>query len=348
MGGEVPFAGVSSKTGEGVPELLDLVLLTADLAELTADTDALATGFVLESAQDPKQGMAATLIVKDGALATGMFVIAGQAIAPVRFIENFAGTRIPSASASQPIRISGWNSLPPAGTPFITAATKKEAERLAAEGIQPARVQPIALEGGMTMLPLVVKADVTGSIAAIKHELEKINHERVTVRIVQEGIGAVSENDVKQAQASGAVVIAFHVGTDSSARELSERAGVPVETFSIIYDLKERVEELVKARAPKMSVEEITGEAKILKVFGASGAKQVMGARWVSGALTLGDLVKIDRRGLSIGTVKLTNLQVARADVKEIHVEGEFGLQLEGKAEAAAGDTIQTFRVVET
>ena len=167
------------------------------------------------------------------------------------------------------------------------------------------------------------------------------------MRIVSEGLGAVSENDVKTAQAGGAVIIAFTVSTDGRARDLADRAGVSIETFSIIYDLAERVSLLVTERSPRFMQEEILGQAKILKVFSVAGVKHVLGARWESGALTVGDLVKVDRRGIPLGTMKLTNLQQVRNDVKEIHVEGEFGLQLEGKVEIAAGDTIQTYTTVE-
>ena len=350
LGGSIAYAGVSSKSGEGVPELLDLVLLTADLAELTADPDAPAEGFILESSQDPKQGMSATLIIKNGTLNTGSVVVAGTASAPVRFIENFALARIPSAGPSQPVRISGWSELPPAGTPFRTAANKKEAERMVADADKPAALANVAAvmeEGGKTVLPLIVRADVSGSILAIKHELAKIEHERVVIRIVQEGIGAVAEGDVKSAIAGNAHIIAFNVGTDSTARDLAERSGVSIDAYTIIYELKEKVEELVTARAPHVTVEENLGEAKILKVFNASSGKQVLGARWISGALAVGDLVKLDRRGIDLGRGKITNMQQARSDIKEIHTEGEFGMQIETKADVAGGDTIVTFRVVE-
>lgn len=349
LGGSIAYTGVSSKSGEGVPELLDLVLLTADLAELTGDETLPADGFVLESSQDPKQGLTATLIVKNGTLATGSFVVAGNTIAPVRFIENFAGTRITSAGPSQPVRISGWSALPPAGTPFTCVDSKKEAEKRAAEVEKPLtkNVAATATEDGITLLPLIVKADVSGSIEAIKHELAKIEHDRVQIRIISEGIGAVSEGDVKTAIAGGGNIIAFNVGTDSSARDLAERSDVTIDAYTIIYELKERVEELVKAKAPHMTVEENVGEAKVLKMFNASGNKAVLGAKWVSGALAVGDLVKIDRRGIDLGRGKITNMQMARSDIKELHVEGEFGMQIETKADIAGGDTIITFKVVE-
>jgi translation initiation factor IF-2 len=345
LGGDVPYAGVSSKSGEGVPELLDLVLLTADMAELSADATQPATGFVLESSQDPKRGISATLIVKDGTLATGTFAVAGGAMTPVRFIENFAGARIPSAGPSQPIRISGWDMLPPAGTPFVSVPSKKEAEKLTAEGATP-KSTVVESFGDKTILPLIIKADVSGSIEAIKHELAKITHERAAIRIVGEGIGAVAENDVKQAAAGGATVVAFTVGTESSARDLAERMNVSIESFQIIYDLNDRMTELLTARAPEITVEEVTGEAKILRMFNATGNKKVLGANLLTGAIKLGDQVKLTRRGIDLGYGKVVNLQQARADVKEIKTEGEFGAQIETKADIAQGDTITPFGLV--
>lgn len=348
LGGSIPFTGISSKTGEGIPELLDLVLLTADLAELTADPELPAEGFVLESSQDPKQGLTATLIIKNGSLTTGSYVVAGSTIAPVRFIENFAGARIPSAGPSQPVRISGWSSLPPAGTPFRSVATKKEAEKLATETAPRAAKAMETVEEGKVLLPLVVKADVTGSIEAIKHELAKIEHERVVIRLITEGIGPVTEGDVKTAMASGGSVIAFNVATDATARDLAERSGIVIDTYSIIYELKERVEELVKERAPHIESEEILGEAKVLKTFNSSSGKIVLGAKWSSGQLSVNDQVKLDRRGIELGRGRIMNIQVARVDVKEIHVEGEFGMQIETKVELAGGDTVTAFRIVES
>jgi translation initiation factor IF-2 len=354
LGGSIAYAPVSSKTGEGVPELLDLVLLTADLAELTADTSLPGSGFILESSQDPRQGLSATLIIKDGTLAVGSFAVAGEAYAPIRFIENFTGTRIPEGVPSQPVRVSGWTALPPAGTPWMSVKARKEAETLVAEAkraaAEAARAAQAAAadEDGKAVVPLILKADVTGSIEAIKHELAKISHDRVSIRILSAGIGAVAEGDVKTAVASGAIIIAFTVGVDAGARDLAERSGVTIESFAIIYELKEYVEKLVAERAPKVATDETLGIAKALKIFSAGNTKQVMGARLTSGAFTLGGQVKIVRGGTEvIGFGTLLNLQLARADQQEIRVEGEFGLQLESKAEVKPGDELIAFRRVE-
>jgi translation initiation factor IF-2 len=351
MGGSIPFTAVSSKTGEGVPELLDLVLLTSDLAELTADPSEPASGFVLESSQDPKRGITATIILKDGTLTTGSIAIAGTATAPVRFIENFLGARIAEGKASQPVSLSGWSSIPAAGTPFTMATSRKEAEKLieaAAHPTAPLRMREnTTLSNGKIFIPILIKADVTGSVEAIVQELSKVTHELATLLVVGEGVGTVSEADIKTAQAGNAIIVAFHVGIDSRARELADRTKVSIESFSIIYDLEKRMQELVLERAPKVRSEEVLGVAKLLKVFNASGGKPVIGARLDSGAIKLGDLVKIDRRGIPLGNGKVTNLQQARADVKEIRTEGDFGAQIDTKVDIAGGDTLTLFRIVE-
>ena len=347
LGGDVAYALVSSKTGEGIPELLDLVLLAADLAELTADLDAPAEGFVLESTQDPKRGASATLIIKNGSITKDGYVVAGDAYAPIRFIEDFRGKRVERAGSGEPARISGFNKLPTAGTLFSIAKNKKEAEALAKENAKmfaaPAERGP-AIEG-IAELPLIVKADVAGSVDAIIHELVKITHERASIRIVSSGVGSVSETDVKSAHASGGVIIAFNTGTDSIARDLAERDAVAILSFSIIYELSAKVAELLAARAPSITVEKELGRAKVLKTFSKSAKKQVLGVRHVRGTLTLGDRVKLLHKGEEFARGSIANLQLARADVKEIKTEGDFGAEIETRAPAVYGDELIAFTV---
>lgn len=348
LGGSIAFAPVSSKTGEGVSELLDLVLLTADLADLSYDPSLLASGFVLESSQDPKRGISATLILKDGVLKPGAFVVAGSALSPVRFIEDFKGTRLEEALASVPVALSGWNELPKAGDTFATYPSKKEAERALRAPAPRSSVRALPTEEGKVVLPVLLKGDVSGSLEAITAMLGKLSHERVILRVISSGLGAVAEGDVKTAAASGGVIIAFNVPTDSLARELSERMGIQIESFSIIYELEEKMRELLVSKAPRIKQEEVLGEMKVLKHFSMSGSKQVLGARFMSGKLSVGDQVRISRRGIDLDRGKILNLQQARADVDEIHVEGEFGLQVESKTEIAGGDVLTAFRIVES
>ncbi|MFA5744771.1 MAG: translation initiation factor IF-2 [Candidatus Paceibacterota bacterium] len=348
MGGDISYMPVSSKTGEGVSELLDLVLLAADLAEITADPEASAEGFVLESTQDPKRGSSATLIVKDGTLTLDGFVVAGDAYAPIRFIEDFRGKRVEQALPSEPARISGFSSLPPSGESFIIVKNKKEAEALATEHTAFSRTSEntVATEG-ITELPIVVKADVAGSVDAIVHELAKITHERATVRIVSSGVGSVSESDIKTAHASHSTVIAFNVGTDPIARELADRDSITILSYSIIYELSAKVKELLEQCVPAIATDKELGRAKVLKTFSSDAKKQVLGLRYISGILTLGNKIKILRNDTQIARGSITNLQQARADVKEIKVEGDFGAEIEARENATYGDEIIAFVVTE-
>ena len=347
LGGEIPYAPISSKSGEGIPELLDLVLLAADLIELSADSKAPAEGFVLEASQDPKRGAAATLIIKDGTLSVGNFVVAGGAYAPARFIEDFRGARVESAGPAEPARIAGFSSLPAAGALFTIAKSKKEAEARAKQG-ESQSVERAATVEGTTELPLLIKADVAGSLDAIRHELAKVTHERATIRFVAESVGAVGENDVKTAKAAGATIIAFNTGVEAAARDLALREAVPVESFTIIYKLSERVEELLRDKAPLIAVEEELGRAKVVATFSTSSKKQVIGANLLSGTFALGQMVKLVRAGEELARGKVANLQQARADVKEIRTEGGFGIEIEAKEDAKPSDELIAFVVRES
>ncbi|MFZ1074884.1 MAG: translation initiation factor IF-2 [Minisyncoccia bacterium] len=349
MGGDVAYALISSKTGEGIPDLLDLVLLTADIGDITADPEATASGFVLESTQDPKHGVSATLIIKDGTLTQGGFVVAGDAFAPIRFIEDFRGKRIEQAGPSAPVRISGFNKLPAAGSLFSIAANKKEAEAFAvAHARSSATPERSALAEGIAELPIIIKADVAGSIDAIAHELKKSTHERAVIRVVATGVGSVSETDVKTAHASNAVIIAFNVSTDSIANELALRDNIQILSFSIIYELADAVKELFAERVPSIEVEKETGRAMVLKAFSSTAKKQVLGARYVSGTLAVGNRVKLLRKDVEVSRGSIVNLQQARADVKEIKTDGDFGTEIEAREQAIYGDEIVAFVVLKT
>ncbi len=351
LGGDIAYALISSKSGEGIPELLDLVLLASDLAELTTDPEASATGFVLESTQEPKRGAGATLIVKDGTLTKGGFVVAGDAYAPIRFVEDFRGKRVERAGPSEPARISGFSKLPSAGSLFTIAATKKAALAVIARAVPTSEVgaptRSVGVEG-IAELPIIVKADVAGSVDAILHELAKITHKRASVRIVSSGVGSVSETDVKMGQASGATIIAFNASTDAIARDLAEREKISILSFSIIYELSAKVKELLEACVPTIAVEKELGRAMVLKMFSRGAKKQVLGARHISGTLEVGNRVKILRKGEEIARGGIKNLQQARADVKEIHTEGDFGTEIEARADAAYGDELVAFAVTES
>lgn len=288
--------------------------------------------------------------MKDGTLTTDGFVVAGDAYAPIRFIENFLGKRIPKAGPSEPVRISGFSKLPTAGALFSIVKSKKDAEALANENYKTLAApapQGAAIEG-VAELTLVVKADVAGSIDAIAHELAKITHEHATVRVVSCGVGSVSETDVKSANASGGVVIAFNVGTDPIASDLAERDGISIKPFSIIYELTDEVKKLLASRIQTIEMEKEIGRAIVLKTFSSGAKKQVLGARYVSGALTVGARVKMLRKEVEFARGSIKNLQQARADIKEIKTEGDFGIEIEARENAVYGDEIVAFIVTES
>ncbi|MCW9054670.1 MAG: translation initiation factor IF-2 [Candidatus Pacebacteria bacterium] len=352
MGGDIPFVPISAKSGEGVDDLLDMMLLVADLADLSGNPDTLATGVVIEAYRDTQKGILATLLIKDGALQKGMFVRAGGSVAPVRILEDFTGKSITAAQFSSPVRIIGFDSVPSAGELFATYTNKKDAERDALahrEEVSQADVMaPITAEGDETLtIPVILRADVLGSIEAIEHEIAKIQHDRVHIRVIQKNVGSISEGDIKTAQGDpNTLVIGFNVSADPAARDLATRSAIEVYTFDIIYKLAEWLEEEVKQRAPKIDVEELTGRATLLKVFSKTKDKQVVGGRAEEGVLKVGNTVQIIRRDNRVGTGKITNLQQQKAETKEVAAGTEFGAQIESRVELAPHDRIESFVIV--
>ncbi len=194
----------------------------------------------------------------------------------------------------------------------------------------------------------MVKADVAGSVDAIVHELSKITHERGAIQIIASSVGSVSENDVKIAGASGGVIVAFNVGTDPIARELAERDSVSIFDFSIIYELSEKIAKLLDERAPAVAEEKELGKAVVIKTFSSGAKKQVLGARYKSGTFSVGNRIKIVRNDTEIARGSIANLQQARADVKEIRTDGEFGIEIEARENCVPGDVIIAFVPIES
>ncbi len=350
-GGDIPCVEISAKTGAGIPELLTMVLLLADMQELSGDASKNAEGIVLESHMDPKKGISATLLIKDGSLKKGMFVTAGEALSPIRAIENFAGAAIDEAQFSMPIRIGGWSKLPKAGSEFISHKTKKEAEE---------RVREYALVGDETKdktgeqdkkdtlsVPLVIKADAAGAIDAILHEIGKIQVEGLTVKILTTGVGTITENDIRNASAGGeAIVLGFSVKSDAQAKAAAERFGVTIALFDIIYKLAEWLAEELEKRRPRVEVEEKNGLAKIVRIFGGSKGSYIVGGRVQEGLISLGDNVKILRRDFEIGRGKILELQQQKIKSKQVSEGLEFGAKVESKQEIAPGDVLEAFILV--
>lgn len=348
MGGDIPWTPISAKTGEGVDDLLDLVVLTADLAELTGDTNAPATGVVIEGYMDDKRGTTATLIIKNGTLKSGNFVVSGTTYAPVRIMEDFTGKAIKEAGLSEPVGIVGFSDIPEVGSEFHSVASKKEAEQAIVDHEAGSAKENRMIPMGIPVIPLLIKADVLGTIDAIKHELAKFESDRIAVRVIDEGVGDISVADVQNVSATeDAIIVGFNVKVDRTAKDLAERLEVEIDTFNIIYELSEWLETALKNRTPKREEEQETGQAKILVAFSRQKNTHVLGGRVESGELKLKQEVVIMRRDIEVGRGKLVNLQQAKNDVTSI-TEGEFGMQIDSKVDVAPGDIIKAIDIVIT
>ncbi|MBI4079630.1 translation initiation factor IF-2 [Candidatus Kaiserbacteria bacterium] len=350
LGGDVPWVAISAKVGTGVEELLDLILLVAELHEYKADRSALASGYVVEANRDPKRGLAATLIITDGTLKSGMSVLAGSGISPVRILETTSGKLLREASFSTPVRLTGFDELPNVGVEFHTFKGKREAEETRSqrksEARQSAESKPLAAEEeGYFVLPLIVRSDTAGSLEAIEHELVKLGDTDSSLRIVLSGIGNIAEGDVKAALAGSvqAIVIGFNVKVDPIAEDHARQHSVRIETFDIIYKLTERLEELLHEIRPKRAVEETLGRAKVLKQFSSRKDQHVVGGAVAEGYLAKGGSVRVLRRGIAIGIGKIKNIQSHKADVERVDTGSEFGALIVSPFEVAQGDTLECF-----
>ncbi|MBI2610775.1 translation initiation factor IF-2 [Candidatus Kaiserbacteria bacterium] len=350
LGGDVPWTAISAKVGTGVDELLDLVLLVAELHELKGESEAPASGFVIEAHRDPKRGLAATLIITNGTLRSGMTVVAGGSISPVRIMEGSSGVSLREASFSTPVQLVGFDELPELGSEFLAYKGKREAEEARSQ-IQrtQGKSQKVTLapeeNSEHFVLPLIVRADAAGSLEAIEHEIVKLGDEYSSVRIVLSGIGNIAEGDVKAALAGSvqAVVIGFNVKVDPIAEEYARQHTIRIETFDIIYKLTERLEELLHEMRPKRAVEETLGHGKVLKQFSSRKDQHVVGGKVSEGYLARGGSVRVVRRGTLVGTGKIKNIQSHKADVDRVETGSEFGALITSAFEIVQGDTLECF-----
>ena len=342
-------------------------MLVAEMTNFTTDPSKDASGIIVESTLDTKKGVSATLLIKDGTLKKGSFIVAENAYSPVRFIENFRGEKIDTATASMPVQILGWNEMPTCGAPFKTVESKKEAEKLTEQFKEknkeemnnlskavPKQIETDEngnpIEKSVVILPVIIKADVIGSLEGVLNELKKIQNEKVILKIISEGIGEINENDVKMAQSDpNTIILGFNVKPDRKTAAIIDRASIPinVKTFRIIYELSEYVAKTVLEKVPKEYVEEITGSAKILALFSREKDKQVVGGKVESGTISIGIEVKIIRRGSEIGRGKIRELQSKKQRVNEVAEGFEFGMLVESKMEIAIGDRVEAVRTVE-
>ncbi len=354
LGGDIPYVPISSKTGAGIPALLDLLLLAADLEELTGDPDAPASGLVIESHCDPRRGISAALIIKNGTLTAGEYVVAGSASAPLRILEDFRGKPLKTASFSSPIMVVGFSEIPPVGARFTTVPDKKAAQIAVRDARSQEHaalhVEPENTADARFQVPVVVKADVVGSLEAVIHELRKYDDEKTVLRVVREGVGAITEGDVKYASGNSmTLVIGFNVGVDSAAQELAERLGIEIATFRIIYELADWFPAAITRRRPRTREKLVHAVVKVLKCFSYTKKVQTIGCRVESGTLTKGDRFQVSLAAgdLVYGTV--VSLKAGKSDTNKVETGNDCGAQVEIELdhELAYGNLLEAFTITE-
>jgi translation initiation factor IF-2 len=345
LGGDIPFVLLSAKSGDGVGDLLDMILLVADLQGFTGNPNIGATGVIIEANREPKRGISATAVIKDGTVTSGMFIVTGSTIVSTRIMENFLGKPIKEATFSSPIRLVGFDSMPDVGSIFTACATKKEAENCVEkykdQMASPSQEREVRIG---KQIPLIVKTDVMGMIEALEKEIDKLSTDEISFKIIARGAGAINESDLKMGSINKeTIIVGFNTKIDAGARDLNESLHVEIELFDIIYKLTDFLKETIEARRPRLEEKEVTGTLKILKTFGATKDKQVVGGRVETGRITLGGTVRIIRREFEIGTGKIVELQTNKIKAKEVQEGNDCGVQVEAKITIAPGDVLEAF-----
>lgn len=347
-GGNIPFVEISAKNGKNVDELLSMINIVADLEDFKGDTSKEATGFIIEANLDQKRGIEAVMIIKNGTLKKGMWVLANNSHCPVRILLDFKSKAINEATFSAPIRLIGFDQMPKVGTEFVSFHKKSDMNTFEEEVFEVEKnVKELDLNNDKKIIPIVLKADTSGSIEAIEKEISKIEVPNARFKIIQKGEGIIGEKDIKNAIGDeNAIVIGFNVKADNNALSLAERMNINIMTFDIIYKMAEWLELEIENRRPKITTTEVTGKAKILKAFSKTKEKQVLGAKVLEGSIYTGQ-IRIMRREAEIGRGKIINIEHNKNKVGQIEEGKEFGMMLESKIEIAPNDIIETFKVVE-
>ena len=356
-GGSVPVVELSAKTGKGVDLLLETILLLAEMEELTADSTLPATGYILESHMDSRRGTIATLLVQNGTLRTGNWLFAGNSIAKIKTMEDFTGKNINEAIPSQPCVVLGWESIPALGSEFSVVSDRKEAEVKKLE--QPTqseilftREEKVGVESAQSLRKsanILIKADVQSSLEALDAILRTIKSEEVDYRVVGFGVGKINDNDIRQAGAKKAAIVGFHVEVDPGAVRLSEREHVRIETADIIYELVEKVRDIMSDLLPPEIKRADLGKLKVLAVFGGTNKSQIIGGKITQGKAVRGAMVEVMRSNKLLVIGKLGQLQQKKADVTEVAEGFECGMRIDIPASAVnpamiqVGDTLEIY-----
>lgn len=360
-GGDVICVPVSAKTGEGIDELLENILLVAEVKELKANPDRLAKGTVIEARLDKRRGPIATLLVQNGTLHQGDVIIAGTSVGRVRVMTNYKGKPVKSAGPSVPVEITGLADVPSAGDIFNAVEDERLARELVEQRKHEAKQEQFnayknvtldnlfsqIADGEMKELPIIVKADVQGSVEAVKQSLEKLSNNEVRVKVIHGGVGAVKESDVMLANASKAIIVGFNVRPDPVAAESAARDGVDIRLYRIIYDAIEEISTAMKGMlAPKYRDVEM-GRIEVRQVYKLSSVGMVAGSYVLSGKVTRGCQVRVVRDGIIIADDKIAGLKRFKDDVREVAEGYECGISLEKFSDVKEGDIFEAYLVEE-
>ena len=361
-GGDVICVPISAKTGMGIDELLENVLLVAEVAEYKANPNRLAKGAVIEARLDKGRGPIATLLVQNGTLHTGDIIIAGTAVGRVRVMTNDKGEVVNEAGPSCPVEITGLAEVPSAGDTFNAVEDERLARELVEQRKHEAKqeqfkqYQKVTLDnlfsqieqGEIKELPIIVKADVQGSVEAVRQSLEKLSNDEVRVKVIHGGVGAVSESDVMLADASNAIIVGFNVRPDPVAEENAKRDGVDIRLYRIIYDAIEEIQTAMKGMlAPKFH-EVGLGRVEVRQVYKITGVGTVSGSYVLSGKITRNAEIRVVRDGIIIADDKMSSLKRFKDDVKEVAEGYECGITLEKFNDVKVGDIFEAYMMEET
>ncbi|MCR5742536.1 MAG: translation initiation factor IF-2 [Lachnospiraceae bacterium] len=361
-GGDTTFVPVSAKAGTGIDELLEMILLDADVKELKSNPNRTARGLVIEAKLDKGKGPVATVLVQKGTLHVGDNIAAGSCYGKVRAMMDDKGRRLESATPSTPVEILGLNDVPNAGEVFVSTPTDKDARHFAETFIAEDRnkmlektMQKLTLdslftkiqEGNIKELNIIVKADVQGSVEAVRQSLEKLSNEEVVVKVIHGGVGAINESDVTLASASNAIIIGFNVRPDVTAKSIAERENVDVRLYRVIYQAIADVEAAMKGMLDPVFEEKVIGHAEIRQLFKASGVGMIAGSYVMDGIIQRGCSVRISREGEQIFEGKLASLKRFKDDVKEVKEKFECGLVFEGFTDFQELDMVEAYIMVE-
>lgn len=361
-GGSTVFAPVSAKSGEGIEQLLEMILLTSDILELKADPNRRARGLVIEAELDKGRGPVATVLVQKGTLKVGDFISAGASHGKVRAMIDDKGRRLKEAGPSTPVEILGLSDVPSAGEVFIAHENDKTAKNYAETYLAQNKVKMLEdtkarmslddlfsqiQEGNLKELNLIVKADVQGSVEAVKQSLMKLSNEEVVVKCIHGGVGAINESDVMLASASSAIIIGFNVRPDVTAKTTVEREGVDVRLYKVIYQAIEDVEAAMKGMLDPVFEEKVIGHAEVRQIFKASAVGNIAGSYVLDGEFVRDAKVRVSREGKQIYEGKLASLKRFKDDVKEVRAGFECGLVFDGFDQMQELDIVEAYIMVE-